>query len=158
MGKEDKISDICGEKLNERHVVEALNGAFEEYKLNPRFFMIAPLLSKENRYSYAIFLQLSISGCVTFETLHQLRTLVERRLAENYHYSYCRKLGQLQELDIFLITPESNPAQDYLRYCQKLGQKLGGIKSLTLDSRFDWVNVFQGDLLVNKSLYASKNV
>jgi len=158
LGKEDKISDICGEKLNERHVVEALNGAFETCKLKPRFFMMAPLLSKENKYSYAIFLQFSGGVHVSYEMLFQLRTLVERRLKENYHYSYCRKLGQLQELDIFLITPESNPAQDYLQYCQKQGQRLGGIKALALDSRLDWAGVFQGCLIENKSFYTCKNV
>ncbi len=158
VGKEDKISDICGEKLNERHVGEALGGAFEACELKPRFFMMAPLLSEENKYAYAVFLQFSRGADVPYEMLFHLRTLVERSLKENYHYSYCRKLGQLQELDIFLITPESDPAQDYLRYCQKLGQKLGGIKSSALDARFGWVNVFRGDLLENKSFYSCKNV
>jgi len=158
IGKEDKVSDLCGEKLNERHIVEILNGAFEQYQLRSRFFMMAPSLSEDGKYSYTLFLQFAECPNESYYALSQLSAFIEKKLKENYHYNYARKLGQLQELRIFIIFPESNPAQDYLYHCQKQGQKLGDVKPLALDSRLDWASVFHGSFAGNKSFCMSQNV
>jgi hypothetical protein len=50
---------------------------------------------------------------------------IEKGLCENFHYEYCRKLGQLQEVRIIKIT---NGEQQYIDNCLRFGMRLGDIK------------------------------
>jgi len=61
----------------------------------------------------------------------------------NFHYDYCRKLGQLKEMKIFRLT--GDPAREYLDECVKRGQKLGDIKTPVLSLHDGWEDIFIGD-------------
>ncbi|OPZ85116.1 MAG: GH3 auxin-responsive promoter [Firmicutes bacterium ADurb.Bin419] len=63
----------------------------------------------------------------------------------NFHYDYCRKLGQLKKLKIFRLT--GNPEKEYLDECVKRGQRLGDIKPSVLQLKGGWDKAFKGEYL-----------
>jgi hypothetical protein len=77
--------------------------------------------------------------------LHHLGVALEAELCANYHYAYCRSLGQLAALQVFCIAAQAQA--DYLRHCQARGQRLGDIKPTVLHQQSGWLDVFQGALL-----------
>ncbi|MCB1190316.1 MAG: GH3 auxin-responsive promoter family protein [Leptospiraceae bacterium] len=145
LGKEDTISDYFGEKLNECFVKEILINVFDNFKLQPDFYMVAPENEKNNFYFYTLYIECRNQNEYFKSIYPQIRKDIEQKLKENFHYNYCRKLGQLQFLRIFLINGSSN--QDYLIGCQKLNQKLGNIKPVILHTKMGWKNVFKGEFL-----------
>jgi hypothetical protein len=62
---------------------------------------------------------------------------------ENFHYDYCRKLGQLKEMRIFRLS--GNPDKEYLGECVRRGQKLGDIKTPVLSLIGGWEDIFRGE-------------
>lgn len=62
-------------------------------------------------------------------------------MRRNYHYDYCRNLGQLGPLAIRYIGPGS--AAKYLEEKQRRGQKLGDIKASILDGHSGWDRLFE---------------
>lgn len=147
LGKEDKIVDLFGEKLNEYHVSSLINEVFERHSLSPRFYMIAPEKDADDgHYFYTLFIKFP-KGKLNFHLLQSLAEEIEAKLHENYHYQYCRKLGQLSELGIFVIDYNSDPIEDYLYTCRASGQKLGDIKPNILHSMVGWSKVFRGNFL-----------
>lgn len=145
VSKENKISDLFGEKLNEHHVLHVLNEVFKRYSLSPSFYMIAP--EKElngSNYFYTVFLQFTRQNNGLNNLLKSLLEEIEGKLQENYHYRYCRDLGQLSKLRLFVINSDSNTQETYLRTYRSSGQRLGGIKPSILSTRVGWSNVFDG--------------
>ena len=67
---------------------------------------------------------------------------IDKRLKENFHYDYCRKLGQLKPLKIFILT--GNPEKEYINFCLEKGQKLGNIKIKVLSSEKGWDKIYTG--------------
>jgi len=140
MGRNNNVSDLFGEKLNEYHVANAIRGTFEKSSLAPSFFMVAPEKIGDAS-SYVLFV----------ETDHwfNVDSLVEdldTRLQDNYHYKYCRKLGQLEKPKVFVITSNSEKrASDiYLEENQAKGKKIGNVKPAVLSSQTDWSKKFNG--------------
>ncbi|HWQ89635.1 MAG TPA: GH3 auxin-responsive promoter family protein [Desulfitobacteriaceae bacterium] len=125
LGKQDKVSDLFGEKLNELFVKAAL----EKSGIKDRFFMLAP---ESDRY-------------VLYTKTERVPAGLEEALRENFHYDYCRKLGQLKEVKVFNLT--GNPRQEYLEECVKRGQRLGDIKPVVLHLQGGWDRVFKGEYL-----------
>jgi len=119
IGRRDKVSDLFGEKLSELFV--------KNLDIQCDFFMLAPETGH-----YVLYLK--ADGAPPD---------VERQLLCNYHYKYCRDLGQLGELKVFRLT--GNPAQEYLEECVRRGQKLGDIKPAALSLQGGWDQVFQGE-------------
>lgn len=145
VNKEDKISDLVGEKLNEYHVLCVLNEVFRDYSLSPLFHMIAPEKGlNHSNYFYTVFLQFLHTDSITTNLLKSLVEKIEEKLQENYHYRYCRNLGQLSELRIFVINSDYKVQETYLRTCQSSGQILGTIKPSVLSSRIGWAKLFEG--------------
>ena len=68
-------------------------------------------------------------------------------LRANFHYDYCRKLGQLETVDVVYV---QNGSETYLKACQARGQKLGNIKQSVLQKSTGWREWFETkeDLLV----------
>ncbi len=124
-GKSDKVSDLFGEKLNEIFIKNIMN----KLEVKPEFYMMAP---ETDRYV------LYIKG-------KNIPRNIDEVLRENFHYDYCRKLGQLKELRLFKLT--GNPEQEYLDQCVKLGQRLGDIKPTVLHLQGSWDKVFKGEYL-----------
>ena len=79
------------------------------------------------------------------QTLNLLGSELERTLQENYHYRYCRELGQLDPLRVFRIDEGALAA--YLSFCQAHGQRAGDIKLVALHRLGGWSQVFRGYIL-----------
>lgn len=142
VGKEASISDWFGEKLNERHVRQALAELFARHAIQPVFAMVAGdegEVVNPGRFAYTLFIEAPGTGD---ETLTRLGHELETALQENYHYRYCRELGQLGPLQLFRI--EAGALAAYLSFCQRHGQRSGDIKPVALHRLGGWAQVFQG--------------
>ena len=142
--KSGNISDRVGEKLNESFAGEVITDTFNKSKIEPSFFMLAPELGDDEIYYYVLFLQVTTE---IIPVMQHVKNTIEQRLRENIHYDYARQLNQLNPLKIFIINDECNATEIYIEQCRKWGQKLGNIKSVCLDKRSGWNNVFKGDFL-----------
>lgn len=147
IGKEAYISDWFGEKLNERHVRQALDELLARHAIQPVFAMVAcdeagvsPLTS--GRFAYTLFIE---APEIADDTLKRLGYELETALQENYHYRYCRELGQLGPLRVFRIV--GGAAAAYLAACQAHGQRAGDIKLVALHRLGGWAQVFQGQMV-----------
>lgn len=108
-GKEDKVSDLFGEKLSEGFVKSVI----EQFGVKS-FCMVAP----EEDY-YVLYIQ-----------SNNIPKGVDEALRQSFHYDYCRKLGQLKPLKIYKLT--GNPEKEYIDACLSIGQRLGDIKPTLL--------------------------
>jgi hypothetical protein len=111
VGKRSNISDFYGEKLNENHVREILRDG--SFKL---------LVPGENEYI------LYSENPVDVEK-------IEEKLRENFHYDYCRKLGQLRKVRLVII---KNGEEQYIENCLRFGMRLGDIKPTYLSNKRGW--------------------
>lgn len=112
VGRGGNVSDYFGEKLNELHVREAIAG--EGFRL---------LVPNENRYTlYA-------------ETDADMDK-IDGMLRENFHYDYCRKLGQLEKAELVKI---QNGERQYIDNCLRFGMRLGDIKPVYLSNKRGWI-------------------
>jgi hypothetical protein len=130
VGKADHISDWFGEKLEERFVARVLSDVFAKHNISPAFAMLAP--DDEDGFRYVLYL----------ENETQTNSLVDdldNALRENFHYDYCRKLGQLESIQVLYVTQGT---ETYLIACQMHGQKLGNIKPSALQKTVGWKKWF----------------
>ena len=134
IGKADHISDWFGEKLEEHFVSHVLQNVFLEHRITPNFALLAPE-ETQKCIGYVLYLE----SCAHFDTT-TLSLAVDSALRANFHYDYCRKLGQLDPVQIVRIT---NGAEAYLRACQLRGQKLGNIKPGVLQKTTGWYGCFE---------------
>ena len=112
VGKTAHISDHFGEKLNERHVRQVLEALFNHHAVCPNFAMLACETAMKPP-TYVLFIE---AQDVSNEVLQQLGVELETALLENFHYRYCRDLGQLDVLRVFRI--DSGAREAYLATCQ----------------------------------------
>lgn len=123
-GKLDAVSDICGEKLNARHVEAALARA-RRVGFTARFAMLAPSRGGSPP-SYTLY----FDGQMDRATVRRALGELERHLASIHHYRYCRQLGQLGP-------PRAVRVRDgWHRYQAALvaqGMRVGDIKPAALD-------------------------
>jgi len=132
VGKEDRISDLCGEKLSEGFVASALAFAFGGDDRMPEFAMLAPEQSDAGA-RYLLFVD---AGASLPEELEQR---VERELCANPHYDWARKLGQLAAVEVVVVgegahrTVAEEPA--------RRGPLLGAVKASFLGAREGWREV-----------------
>ena len=138
LGRGDKVSDWFGEKLNEQFVANVLDDLLCEHELTPVFAMLAPDDSQKD-FHYALYLELP-SGQRARDGLADLALNLDQKLRRNFHYDYCRKLGQLAEPEIFWI--EQGAMEAYLHACQAQGQRLGDIKPPSLQKTTGWSSCF----------------
>lgn len=141
VGKEAAVSDRFGEKLNERHVSQALERSLKNHGIRATFVMVA-CDDRAKLPAYTLYIE--TTQC-SDEHLKMLGESLERALLENYHYRYCRDLGQLGTLAVFRI--ESGAQDTYLSVCQAEGQRLGDIKPAALHRFGGWTRAFRGSHL-----------
>ena len=132
LGKEDHVSDCCGEKLEERFVAAALKEACDKIGWRPTFSLLAPERS-DGRYAYVLYCEASTNA--------RLTDALETLLCKNFHYQYCRRLGQLGPLRIQWL-PNGSGAR-YLRQRAAQGRRLGSIKALALDPQLSAGGLFE---------------
>ena len=123
-GRKGAVSDLFGEKLEESF----LKNIMETYKQKIDFYMFAP-----NKNHYILFIKTDKK--INVQDL-------ENKLRENFHYDYCRKLGQLKAIKVFTLTGQ--PEKEYIQACQNKNQKLGNIKMIALSKESGWENIFNG--------------
>ncbi len=140
VGRAGAVSDWFGEKLNERHVASALDDLLAQRGWQPAFVMLA-CAAQHPQPAYTLFIeQPFIEQPELSETL--LRPLAEEldeRLQENFHYKYCRRLGQLHPVR---ICPVTNGLERYIAACVAHGQRAGDVKPVALDGGDGWGEVF----------------
>jgi hypothetical protein len=134
LGKEDGVSDLCGEKLSPAFVGSVLKELSVECAYRSDFAMLAP--SQQEGPHYVLFLQGATSQT-------DLAVRLDKKLTENPHYAYCRRLGQLAAPRIFHVT--SDASEYYLRRCVAMGQRAGAVKAVALHRLTGWEDVFLGD-------------
>jgi hypothetical protein len=133
LGKEDKVSDICGEKLSDGAVAVLLARLLPQCAPEARFSVLAPEF--EGAVSgYVLYIE---SGGPVSETLS---TSLECGLRENPNYALCIRLGQLRPASVALVPPGS--AERYLERLRQSGRRLGDIKPNALSTFSDWRAVF----------------
>ena len=140
-GKESHVSDHFGEKLNDRHVQQVLDSAFAMHNISPEFAILA--FDEGLGYpAYALFVE---SHSASDRVLLSLGAEVEKGLQDNYHYRYCRDLGQLRALTVFRI--QANAWETFATVCQENGQRIGGLKTSALHHMACWSQSFSGRFL-----------
>jgi hypothetical protein len=138
VGKESYISDRFGEKLNERHVRQALGAVLTCHGIQPAFAMVA-CEEERGRAAYTLFVE---AERLSEGLLRSLGSDLELALQDNYHYRYCRDLGQLNAVRVFQI--EDGALETYLSVCQAHGQRAGDIKPVALHRLGGWMRAFRG--------------
>jgi len=130
IGKADHISDWFGEKLEERFVERVLGDVFAKHNISPSFAMLAP--DDAAGFRYVLYVESDHCNDMLAKDL-------DGALRENFHYDYCRKLGQLGHVKVVQVT---HGAEIYLQACQSRGQKLGNIKPSVLQKNTGWKDWF----------------
>ncbi len=144
MGKKDYIVDMCGEKLSEIEVDRAVKKVLNHFELMADFWMVAPEKVDEHTFHYTLFIQIDF-----MENSNLICVEIDKLLRENFHYNYCRDLGQLGELKLFLIDKDDEPIKKYFDIAHKEGQQLGDIKPKALHRGCDWADVFKGTISIS---------
>jgi hypothetical protein len=145
VGKTDRVSDWFGEKLNEQFVARCLETLWQSVgqsvEMTPRFALVAPA-EVDGAFAYTLYVEAAdeTDGADAWGDLDVWAALFDTLLAENFHYAYCRRLGQLAPARVQLV---QDGAATYLATCQARGMKLGNIKSALLDRGTEWESAFQ---------------
>lgn len=143
IGKEDNVSDLFGEKINQVHVLSIFKKLFNKYKIGTKFYMIAPSRNTKKDVYYTVFIE--PAQRVSKYLMLKFRDNFEEELKNNYHYSNCRKLGQLKKTEVFVI--KANAMKKFIDECQKKGRRLGDIKPPIINKSFGWEKIFKGNFM-----------
>ncbi|MGH2495497.1 MAG: GH3 auxin-responsive promoter family protein [Ktedonobacteraceae bacterium] len=144
VGRQSKVVDICGEKLNEEFVRATVEDALKKHQLNAPFWMMAPQWPRDTRPFYTLFIQFEPGTTRDEEQLQRLAHEIDVAMQQGYHYEYARRLEQLNSCRLFVIAPESDAFHTYLTVCTGLGQRLGDIKATALHAYQGWAEQFRG--------------
>jgi hypothetical protein len=140
LGKDNAVSDMVGEKLDERHAAEALAHAESVTGLCPEFAMLvpdpptdpaAPGLA-DTACGYRLLLELARESVTREADAARFAAAVEAELCRNFHYAHARNLGQLRPLRPELV---NNGAAAYRAAREASGAKAGAVKFPALDTR-----------------------
>ncbi len=124
-------SDWFGEKLSEPFIVAVLREIFQSD--TPRFALLAPDEDDAGcRYT------LYVEGAAKSDWAEKL----DRVLRRNPHYAYCRDLGQLLSVRVYIIDGQGFEAFVTRQAAQ--GARLGDIKPTMLNGVAGWSNIFPG--------------
>ncbi|MFA6954241.1 MAG: GH3 auxin-responsive promoter family protein [Thermoanaerobaculia bacterium] len=132
VGKEDRISDLCGEKLSEGFVASALAAAFGGDERMPEFAMLAPERS-DAAAGYVLFVDARAS------LPEGIAQRLERELSANPHYDWARKLGQLAAVEVVQVGEGAHRA--VVAELAHRGQLLGAVKASCLRPETGWREV-----------------
>lgn len=129
LGKEDRVSDQCGEKLEEAFVAAAVDRTFAACGVRADFAMLAPE-TRAPGVRYVLFL--APRGPVPAGLAVEL----ESALGRNPQYAYAVRLGQLLPVTIDIV--DGSAAGRYVERLRALGARLGDIKPAALSPLDDW--------------------
>ena len=127
VGRDDRVSDLCGEKLSDGFVSGILEQLFAGAR--PQFALLAPHRTG-TRFAYALFLSPDVSSPP------DLDVRLERALRYNPHYAWCVDLGQLGPARIIHVGSGATTA--FVDACVASGQRRGDVKAASLSNLTDW--------------------
>ena len=127
LGKDDRVSDLVGEKLSDGFVAGVLDQLFSGAA--PRFAMLAPDRCAAG-ITYTLFVESDGS------TEPDLSVRLERALRLNPQYAWCVDLGQLRPARVARVGPGAMSA--FIGSCVAGGQRLGDVKPVSLSSATGW--------------------
>jgi len=140
LGKEEGVSDLRGEKLDEAFVEAALARALEGLRPAPRFCLLAPDDDGPGgdvaAPRYALFVEVGAGDGEVAAQLHSLAGRLELELRANPHYAWCVDLGQLAPVR---VRPVARDAR--LRYYARRardGARPGDVKPAVLSRSGGW--------------------
>lgn len=125
LGKDNVVSDLVGEKLDERHVAEALSLAQSATDIHPAFALLVP----DAAPGYLLWLDMPGSSPSDDAPL-RFAEAVEKELLRNFHYAHARNLGQLAPLRPRLV-PDA--AHLYRSLREQDGTRIGTLKFPALE-------------------------
>ena len=122
------------------HLTECLELIFGQLKSSPSFYLVAPV-NHDNLVSYALFIE---SNDLTPDQLKRIGLELDEKLCNNFHYEYCRRLGQLEPVKVFHVQEMGSEV-----YFQEKNKtiRLGDIKTICLDKTFGWEGKFKGHFI-----------
>lgn len=125
LGKDNVISDLVGEKLDERHAAEALSAAQAATDIHPACAMLVPKPAARGALpGYSLLLDMP-EGKLSEAHARRLAGTVEQELLRNFHYAHARHLGQLAPLCPLLVCQAANR---YRAAREEHGTRLGTVK------------------------------
>jgi len=127
LGRDDRVSDLFGEKLSDGFVAGVLEQLFTAAP--PRFAMLAP---DRNAAGIAYTLFVASDG----PTEPDLATRLERALRLNPQYAWCVDLGQLGPARVARVG--SGAMSAFIGACVAGGQRLGDVKPVSLSTATGW--------------------
>lgn len=127
IGKDDRVSDLFGEKLSDGFVARVLADLFGGAV--PRFALLAPDRGPAG-VAYTLFV--SRDGSVTPD----LAIRLEQALRRNPQYAWCVELGQLRPAAVAPVG--AGAARAFVDACLADGRRLGEIKAVSLATSFGW--------------------
>jgi hypothetical protein len=127
LGKEDRVSDLFGEKLSDGFVAGVLERLFPGTP--PRFALLAP-----DRTAAGIAYTLFVASDAP--TGPDLAARLERALRLNPQYAWCVDLGQLGPARVARVGPGAMSA--FVAVCVARGQRLGDVKPVSLSAEAGW--------------------
>jgi len=131
VGRANGCVDWFGEKLHEQHVRAALAGLLTRYAITPDFVMLT-CAEEGDQYAYTLLIE---ADGVPDHMLGQLARDLDAAFATNYHYRYCRDLGQLAALRVCRVV---DGHERYLAATITRGQRAGDIKPPLLPQGAGW--------------------
>ena len=124
------VTNVTGEKVYERQVIEAVRSTEEETGVTSAFFL---MLADANQGVYRLVVECSTP--TDMWRRHMLDS-VERKLGElNVEYAVKRASGRLQQLELLPVRPGTGEA--YKRHCLRQGQREGQFKLIALQYQSD---------------------
>jgi GH3 auxin-responsive promoter len=134
VGRHDRVSDQCGEKLTDGFVASAVANALTHFTV-PRFAMLAPRRTPDG-LRYTLFVEMDGAPSPA------LAPALETELRRNPHYAWCVDLGQLQPAEVVRTAAHAN--ERYIDACVRKGMTLGDVKPASLRAELDWHDVLAG--------------
>jgi hypothetical protein len=129
VGKEDSMSDLCGEKLSEAFVADILERLLRALAPDAGFAMLAPSMTSA-RPRYLLFLESELAHG------DELQAALESELARNPNYAHCVRLGQIEPVGVLRVGRDA--AARYVDRMQIQGRRLGAIKPVALSPLMEW--------------------
>ena len=139
ISRDNLVSDVVGEKLNAKHVEEAIRRVEKALACNLSFAMLAPVQNSDIA-GYVLFLEIGKSPEPDYQ---KMADQLENELSTNYHYLHARQLDQLRQVRIFRIAKGAEVI--YRRHLIRKGIKTGDIKFQSLSADLAWINEFPGE-------------
>jgi hypothetical protein len=125
------VSDRFGEKLSEPFVAKVLRDLF--LPDSPRFALLAPD-EDDSGCCYTLFVEGAVQS-------HWAGAL-DQALRQNPHYAYCRDIGQLSPVRVFIIAGRG--FETFAARQAAKGTRLGDIKPMALCGTAGWSKAFSG--------------